>query len=65
METWKLSKKNPVLKPFAFIYGVFRILVRGIVSIIKTGDFKEQIRYVKENNKYDEELGIRTKDHKQ
>ena len=38
LETWKLSKKNPVLKPFAFIYGVFRILVRGIVSIIKTGD---------------------------
>lgn len=65
MDTWKLSKKYPVLKPFAFIYGVFRIVVRGIVSIIKTGEFKEQIRYVKDNNKYDRELGIRTKDNKQ
>ena len=62
LETWKLSKKHPVLKPFAFIYGFFRFLVRGITGIMKTGKYKEQVRFVLQKNSFERDLGIRTKE---
>lgn len=58
---WGLCKKHPVLKPFAFIYGMFRFFVRGIARMMKTGSLEEQITYIKEKNQYDRSLGIRTK----
>lgn len=62
LETWKLCKKYPVLKPLAFIYGFLRFCVRGIIGIVKSGRFKEQLRYVRNKNKFDKDLGIRTND---
>lgn len=62
LSRWKLCHKYPALKPFAFLYGVFRLLVRGIKSIVKTGHFKDKIRYVHNKNKLDREIGIRTKE---
>ncbi len=62
LETWKLCKKHPVLKPAAFLYGFFRFLVRGTTGIIRTGRLKEQIRYVRQKNRFDRALGIRTKE---
>lgn len=61
LETWKLCKKYPVLKPFAFVYGFFRFCIRGIMGIIITGRYTEQIHYVRDKNKRDKDLGIRTK----
>lgn len=64
LETWKLSKKYPVLKPFAFIYGFFRFCFRGTTTIIKNGQIKEQVQYLKHRKKQDKELGIRTVERK-
>ena len=36
--------------------------IRGISGIIKTGDLKEQLQYVRETKKMDSDLGIRTKE---
>ena len=62
LETWKLCKKYPVLKPLAFIYGFFRFCIRGILGVLKTGKFKQQISYVRKKKHYDKELGIRKKE---
>lgn len=63
LETWKLCRRYPVLKPLAFIYGIFRFFVRGITGIFKTGRLKEQLRYVRNKNRFDKDLGIRTNDY--
>ena len=58
LATWKLLKKHPCLKPFAFIYGFLRFVVRGIKGIVKTGRIKEQITYVKDKMDYHRRIGI-------
>lgn len=58
LATWKLCKKYPALKPFAFIYGFFRFIIRGIKGIIKTGKIKEQIKYVRDKKSFDQKIGI-------
>ena len=35
LRTWGLYKKYPVLKPFAFIYGIVRLSFRGIKAVLK------------------------------
>lgn len=60
LKTWKFCQKHPVFKPFAFIYGFLRFLVRGTKGIIKGGKLKEQIGYVKKKNRIDKNLGLRT-----
>lgn len=62
LETWKLCKKHPVFKPFAFIYGFFRFLVRGTAGILKTGELKKQVRYVRQREKFERDLGISAKE---
>lgn len=62
LQSWKLCEKYPILRPFAFLYGFFRFCIRGIASIIKTGDLKEQLQYVRDTKKMDSDLGIRTKE---
>lgn len=59
LETWKLYQRFPALKPFAFIYGFLRFLARGTRGIITGGKLKEQIGYVKRNNRIDKDLGLR------
>ena len=62
LQSWKFCEKYPILRPFAFLYGFFRFCIRGIAGIIKTGDLKEQLQYVRETKKMDSDLGIRTKE---
>lgn len=60
-DSWELCQKHPILKPFAFIYGMFRFVFRGITGILKTGNMKEQFRHAKDKMKYEKDLGLRTK----
>ena len=60
----KLCQKHPTLTLVAFIFGFFRFLARGSIKIIKTGNYIEQIRYLRERNKHDKDLGLRTKENK-
>lgn len=64
LATWKLCKQYPVLKPLAFIYGMFRFIIRGTTSIIKTGKYKEQKQYIKRKNEHDIDFGIRKEETK-
>lgn len=59
---WKLCKKYPVLKPLAFIYGMFRFCGNVIVSLIKIGNVKKQIDEGKKKYDFRKKLGIRTED---
>ena len=53
-----LCREYPLLRSFAWIYGICRAIVWGTASIIKNGNIKVQIR--EGNEKYDlfEKLGI-------
>ena len=59
---WKLCKKYPVLKPLAFIYGMFRFCGNVILSLIKIGNVKKQIDEGKKKYDFRKKLGIRTED---
>ena len=58
LRKWNLCSKYPILKPFAWIYGICRSIVGGTASVIKNGNVKAQIS--EGNEKYDlfEKLGI-------
>ncbi len=58
LRRWKLCKKYTFLKPFAWLYGIFRALYRGIQSTAKNGSIKKQMN--KGNEKYElfEKIGI-------
>ena len=58
LRKWKSCQKYPILKPFAWIYGILRAIGRGTFSIIKNGNVKTQIS--EGNDKYIlfEKLGI-------
>ena len=60
LETWKMCRKHPALKPFAFIYGFLRFCVRGTAGVVKDGSLREQISYVRRKKSFERELGIRT-----
>lgn len=55
---WSLCRKYPILRPFAWIYGICRAIVGGSESIIKNGNVKAQISGGKEIYDLFEKLGI-------
>ena len=58
LRKWKSCQKYPILKRFAWIYGILRAIGRSTVLIIKNGNVKAQIS--EGNKKYDlfKKLGI-------
>ena len=62
LDNWKLCQKHRVLKPLAVPYGMVRFLVRGGAAIIRTGKYKEQLRYIRDKNQFDRALGLRPKE---
>ena len=64
LSKWTLCKKYQWLKPFAFIYAFFRLLIKGATAAIHTKNVKKHI--IDGKNKYDKykKIGIRTKNQK-
>lgn len=58
LRKWSLCRKYPILRPFAWIYGICRAIVGGTASIIKYGNVKDQICEGKEKYDLFEKLGI-------
>ncbi|WP_295154373.1 nucleotidyltransferase family protein [uncultured Ruminococcus sp.] len=58
LKRWSLCSKYKFLRPFAWIYGIFRAVRLGIISEVKTGSFRKQIHEGSEKYVLYEKLGI-------
>ncbi|MCR5540829.1 MAG: nucleotidyltransferase family protein [Ruminococcus sp.] len=58
LRKWKLCQKYSVFQPFAWIYGILRSLIRGLISLIKYGGLKKQIEVGDDRYILFEKLGI-------
>ena len=59
--TWSLCYKYPVLKPFAWIYGIWRHTVRGVKPFFKSKNIKKYINEVSERENLFQKIGVRKK----
>lgn len=50
LATWKTCKNHPELERFAFIYGIYKCIIRSICIIIKNGFPRKEI--IESNNRY-------------
>ena len=59
--TWSLCKKYPLLKPFAWIYGIVRHTVRGGKTFIKSKNLKKHINEASRRESLFNEIGVKSK----
>ena len=59
METCPIFKKYRVLKPFAWIYQIFRYIKRGLAALFKGDTFKGDVSDGKERAEFYKRLGIK------
>lgn len=57
--SWKLCKKHPSLKPFAFIYGMLRSSYNGIIALFKTREIAKHINEAKYRQVLYRKIGIK------
>lgn len=59
MANWKAAQKNAALKPFAWVYQLFRYLVKGLKRDEASGKIKKEYESAKQRSKMFEELGVK------
>ena len=59
LNTWRLGKNHPVLKPLAFFYGLFRQIGEGIKALVKNKGVGKQMSAGKRRYELYKELGVR------
>ena len=62
---WSPCKRFPILKSFAWVYGLFRTLYKGITANIKIGAFKEQAQKSRERHNVYRKIGVKTDNNRQ
>ena len=61
LANWKAAQKYRFLRPFAWIYQLFRYIFRGIKAFFKGADFRKDIANGSEKNDFYERLGINSR----
>ena len=59
--TWKSCQKHSFLIPFAWIYGIFRTVIKGISSNVNIRSIKKQVKSGKDRLSINQKIGVRTK----
>ena len=61
LQRWKTCQKHPILKPFAWIYGLFRAIVKGLIILFRGGSLKKSLNDAKQKVTLSKKLGLKSK----